>query len=98
YWYAYRRQGERRIKQYAGRTPTLTIARLEELAHTLDKYPSIDRLPQQDRQEHSEHEVPHQMQRTSAVVLEIPRQSVQERALQQTSQLVQTLHVMDDTA
>ncbi|HLG60452.1 MAG TPA: LuxR C-terminal-related transcriptional regulator [Ktedonosporobacter sp.] len=98
YWYAYRRQGERRIKQYAGRTLTLTIARLEELAHTPDKYPSIDRLPQQDRQEYSEHEVPHQMQRTSAVVLEIPRQSVQERAWQQTSQPVQPLCVTDDAA
>lgn len=34
YWYAYRRQGSRRIKQYAGRTRDLTIARLEELART----------------------------------------------------------------
>lgn len=33
YWYAYRRQGQRRIKQYAGRTSDVTIARLEELAH-----------------------------------------------------------------
>ena len=36
YWYAYRRQGQRRIKRYAGRTIDLTISRLEELAHTSD--------------------------------------------------------------
>ena len=35
YWYAYRRQGQRRIKQYAGRTLDVTIARLEELAQSL---------------------------------------------------------------
>ena len=56
YWYAYHRQGKRRIKQYAGRTPDLTIARLEELAHTPDfltnKAHSIDRFSQQSRQEH----------------------------------------------
>ena len=56
YWYAYQRQGRRRIKQYAGRTPDLTISRLEELAHTPDfltnKTHSIDRLSQQSRQEH----------------------------------------------
>lgn len=34
YWYAYRRQGKRKIKQYAGRTPDLTITRLEDLVHT----------------------------------------------------------------
>lgn len=33
YWYAYRRQGQRVIKQYAGRTPDLTLAHLERLAH-----------------------------------------------------------------
>lgn len=32
YWYAYRRQGQGRIKRYAGRTSNVTIARLEELA------------------------------------------------------------------
>jgi len=32
YWYAYVRQGKRRIKQYAGRTSGLTIAHLESLA------------------------------------------------------------------
>lgn len=36
YWYAYHRQGKRRIKHYAGRTCDLTIARLEELAHAPD--------------------------------------------------------------
>ncbi len=35
YWYAYLRQGKRTIKQYVGRTPDLTIARLEKLADTL---------------------------------------------------------------
>ena len=59
YWYAYRRQGKRRIKQYAGRTPDLTIARLEELAHTPDflmnETHSIEQLPR--GQEHSVHAV-----------------------------------------
>lgn len=32
YWYAYRRQGKRIVKQYAGRTSAITIARLEGLA------------------------------------------------------------------
>src|SRR5579884_2608179 len=32
YWYAYRRQGKRVVKKYAGRSADLTIARLEELA------------------------------------------------------------------
>lgn len=32
YWYAYRRQGKRVVKKYAGRPAHLTIARLEELA------------------------------------------------------------------
>ena len=35
YWYAYVRQGKRRVKQYAGRTPDLTIAHLEKLARTV---------------------------------------------------------------
>ncbi|MDQ2904797.1 MAG: LuxR C-terminal-related transcriptional regulator [Chloroflexota bacterium] len=55
YWYAYHRQDKRRIKHYAGRTPDLTIAHLEELAYTPDiltnKTHSIDRLPQQAGQE-----------------------------------------------
>jgi LuxR family transcriptional regulator, maltose regulon positive regulatory protein len=32
YWYAYRRQGRRVMKKYAGRSADLTIGRLEELA------------------------------------------------------------------
>ncbi len=36
YWYAYLRQGKRTIKHYAGRTPDLTLARLETLAKTLN--------------------------------------------------------------
>jgi LuxR family maltose regulon positive regulatory protein len=35
YWYAYRRQGKRTIKQYAGRTANLSITHLEELAREL---------------------------------------------------------------
>ncbi|HEY1352136.1 MAG TPA: hypothetical protein VGF67_21155, partial [Ktedonobacteraceae bacterium] len=35
YWYAYHRQGQRRTKQYAGRTSDLTIAHLEDLAYLL---------------------------------------------------------------
>ncbi|MBE3561378.1 MAG: hypothetical protein IMW89_19480 [Ktedonobacteraceae bacterium] len=36
YWYAYRRQGKRTFKQYAGRTSDLSIARLEQLAQALE--------------------------------------------------------------
>ena len=32
YWYAYRRVGERMLKHYIGRTPALSIVRLEEIA------------------------------------------------------------------
>lgn len=32
YWYAYRRVGERMVKRYVGRTPALSLARLEEMA------------------------------------------------------------------
>src|SRR5215469_5507058 len=32
YWYAYRRVGPRMMKKYLGRSPTLTLARLEEIA------------------------------------------------------------------
>jgi LuxR family transcriptional regulator, maltose regulon positive regulatory protein len=35
YWYAYHRQGKRVVKKYAGRPNDLTIARLEELALTV---------------------------------------------------------------
>jgi LuxR family maltose regulon positive regulatory protein len=35
YWYAYRRQGKRVMKKYAGRSANLTIVRLEELAFTM---------------------------------------------------------------
>src|SRR5581483_7038039 len=55
YWYAYRHQGRRKIKQYAGRTPDLTITRLEELVNTPDGRAngarSIDRLLREIRQE-----------------------------------------------
>ncbi|HEX2916503.1 MAG TPA: LuxR C-terminal-related transcriptional regulator [Chloroflexia bacterium] len=36
YWYAYRRQGRRIHKKYAGRSLELTLERLEELAHLLE--------------------------------------------------------------
>src|SRR5579885_1725055 len=56
YWYAYRRQGKRRIKQYVGRTFNLTIARLEELAHVPDvqanKIHSTDQFSPPVRQKH----------------------------------------------
>lgn len=32
YWYAYHRAGERMLKHYVGRTPALSLARLEEIA------------------------------------------------------------------
>jgi LuxR family maltose regulon positive regulatory protein len=35
YWYAYRSQGHRTRKKYLGRTPDLTIARLEDIAEAL---------------------------------------------------------------
>src|SRR2546427_5618365 len=35
YWYAYRRQGKRTAKKYAGRTADLTAARLEHMARAL---------------------------------------------------------------
>ena len=76
YWYAYHRQGKRRIKQYAGRTPDLTFARLEELAHAPDlqanKTYSIDRLPQQARQEHIVVEASQQTPALHATVLQGP--------------------------
>ena len=65
YWYAYRRQGKRRIKQYAGRTLDLTISRLEELAHTSDVSTttthSFRRITRQDSQEQSVDEIPSQV-------------------------------------
>ncbi len=36
YWYAYRRQGKRMQKKYAGRSTDLTPGRLEAIAHALD--------------------------------------------------------------
>lgn len=35
YWYAYRRQGKRTVKKYAGRTADLTVAQLEQTAKAL---------------------------------------------------------------
>ncbi len=98
YWYAYRRQGKRRIKQYAGRTPDLTIARLEELAHTSDLQTNKIHAPDQlSRQAWTGYELSRQMKRTS-VVLETPQQLPRERVLYQISQLVPSEHVVYDTS
>ncbi len=40
YWYAYRSQGRKTLKRYAGRASDLTIARLEEIAGALNAEPS----------------------------------------------------------
>ncbi len=47
YWYAYRRQGKRVVKKYAGRPADLTIARLEKLARALQADPIQRELTQQ---------------------------------------------------
>jgi LuxR family maltose regulon positive regulatory protein len=39
YWYAYRSQGRRTRKKYLGRTPSLSIARLEDIAEALNAEP-----------------------------------------------------------
>src|SRR5579871_2843781 len=36
YWYAYRSQGRRTRKKYVGRTASLSLARLEDIAETLN--------------------------------------------------------------
>src|SRR6266567_3844410 len=41
YWYAYRSQGRRTRKKYLGRTPDLTIARLEDIAEALAASPRV---------------------------------------------------------
>ena len=41
YWYAYRNQGRRTRKKYAGRTTDLTIARLEDIAEALTAEPRV---------------------------------------------------------
>ena len=41
YWYAYVRHGKHRFNRYVGRTPNLTIARLEALADTLRTYAGL---------------------------------------------------------
>src|SRR2546421_11871963 len=41
YWYAYRNQGRRTRKKYAGRTIDLTIARLEDIAEALTAEPRV---------------------------------------------------------
>jgi LuxR family transcriptional regulator, maltose regulon positive regulatory protein len=47
YWYAYRRQGKRVVKKYAGRSTDLTIARLEKIAQAL-RAPMDETLPGPD--------------------------------------------------
>src|SRR5215467_539063 len=48
YWYAYRSQGRRTRKKYLGRTPSLAIARLEDIAEALnaEARPSTDERSQ----------------------------------------------------
>ena len=41
YWYAYRSQGRRTRKKYLGRTPDLTIARLEDITEALNAEPRV---------------------------------------------------------
>src|SRR5438874_8960276 len=41
YWYAYRSQGRRTRKKYLGHTPSLSIARLEDIAETLNAEPRV---------------------------------------------------------
>src|SRR5215469_10147324 len=41
YWYAYRRQGKHVGKQYAGRSPQLTLTHLEELTRLMCETPPL---------------------------------------------------------
>jgi LuxR family maltose regulon positive regulatory protein len=54
YWYAYLRTGQKLTKKYLGRTPGLTIARLEDIAGLMqaDQAASGRRVPQAPRVEH----------------------------------------------
>src|SRR5215470_15222447 len=53
YWYAYLRTGEKLTKKYLGRTPGLTIARLEDIAGLMqaEQAAGFRRLPQVPRVE-----------------------------------------------
>ncbi|HZR41395.1 MAG TPA: LuxR C-terminal-related transcriptional regulator [Ktedonobacteraceae bacterium] len=62
YWYAYRSLNGRTLKKYAGRTADLTVARLEEIARTLQPFPPtafqrspIDLLPLLESKLHLPH-------------------------------------------
>src|SRR5215469_6728141 len=53
YWYAYLRTGEKLTKKYLGKTPVLTIARLEDIAGLMQAdQAAYRRLPQAPRLEH----------------------------------------------
>lgn len=43
YWYAYRNHGQKTLKRYVGRTVDLTIARLEEIAGSLNARPELEK-------------------------------------------------------
>ncbi|HEU5374639.1 MAG TPA: LuxR C-terminal-related transcriptional regulator [Ktedonobacteraceae bacterium] len=109
YWYAYRRQGNRRIKQYAGRTRDLTILHLEELAHTpalpAHRTRSPGRATLQTQQEYgaervwqecSGHEL-QDAQQKSATTHNMPRPLSQGRVFRSEPQIAQALHVVHDT-
>lgn len=103
YWYAYCRQGKRRIKQYAGRTLDLTIARLEKLALTPglqgNEAHSSGQHSQQDGQGCIRHEIICQRtQRRPATAGNISRPLPQERFFQQIPQLLQAGQIVHDTS
>ncbi|QBD76717.1 hypothetical protein EPA93_12160 [Ktedonosporobacter rubrisoli] len=72
YWYAYRRQGKRVVKKYAGRSADLTTTRLEELALTMQAE-SIQSEPAQEL--HKPHPQPTQSQQPPLLApkLHLPR-------------------------
>jgi LuxR family maltose regulon positive regulatory protein len=55
YWYAYRRQGKRVVKKYAGRPADLTIARLEELVLAMQADTIQSEPAQQSHLSHPSH-------------------------------------------
>jgi LuxR family maltose regulon positive regulatory protein len=56
YWYAYRRVGPRMMKKYLGRSTTLTLARLEEMAAAFPPAASSHSLPLDGQREDQEEE------------------------------------------
>jgi LuxR family maltose regulon positive regulatory protein len=64
YWYAYRRQGKHVGKQYAGRSPQLTLTRLEELTRLM-----CEALPLATSAHTTEPTLPHAPKRVSSLPL-----------------------------